>query len=305
MASLRKAYVRRFRVGHANWMNLPEPTCVDVRYGPNERNVLDLWLADSADPRPLVLMIHGGGWKGGDKRIQISDEWAPCFEDLPLADIHLASMNYRLLSPDNPLPAPLDDAARAIQFLRSEADSRGFDKEKIAAFGTSAGGCSALWLSFHHDMADPDSDDPVLRESTRPACSAVINAQCSIYPPQLRDWGGALAEQHGMIATAFGLRSVEESYEAGFERLYLHYSPYTHLRKDACPVFLEYQNGDLTYPGKDIGHAIHHPRFGVKVKQAMDSLGIECWLKIADEIQGEDRKYKNYAEFLIDKLLPR
>jgi acetyl esterase/lipase len=285
-------------------MKLPGPTHANVPYGPHDRNVLDVWRADSSDPRPVAVMIHGGGWKGGDKRDPLTDEWAlPCFEKLRAANIHVASINYRYLSPEHPLPAPLADAARAIQFLRSQSDGWGFDKKKVAAFGASAGGCSTLWLSFHDDMAEPDSDDPVLRESTRLLCSAAINAQCSIYPPQLREWGGALALEHGMIATAFGLNNVEESFEAGFERLYLQYSPYTHLRENACPVFLHYQNGDLTYPGKDIGHAIHHPHFGIKVKQAMDAMGIECWLDIVGANQGRERKHDHYVDFLIEKLL--
>src|SRR4051812_16642855 len=43
----------------------------DVSYGPHERNVMDLYLPDTAKagPRPLVVCIHGGGWAGGDKRV--------------------------------------------------------------------------------------------------------------------------------------------------------------------------------------------------------------------------------------------
>ena len=46
----------------------PVPDHADVRYGPHERNVLDLWLTDSAEPAPLVIYYHGGGFRGGDKR---------------------------------------------------------------------------------------------------------------------------------------------------------------------------------------------------------------------------------------------
>ena len=45
-----------------------QPTHADVRYGEHERNVLDLYLAKSDKPTPLVLYIHGGGFRGGDKR---------------------------------------------------------------------------------------------------------------------------------------------------------------------------------------------------------------------------------------------
>jgi acetyl esterase/lipase len=47
----------------------PKPDHENVKYGPHERNVLDLWLARSkqGEPTPLVLHIHGGGFRAGDK----------------------------------------------------------------------------------------------------------------------------------------------------------------------------------------------------------------------------------------------
>ena len=41
----------------------------NVPYGPHERNVLDFYPAASDQPTPVVLFIHGGGWRGGDKKI--------------------------------------------------------------------------------------------------------------------------------------------------------------------------------------------------------------------------------------------
>ena len=48
--------------------NRPAPDRADVPYGPHERNVLDFWAAESDGPAPLVVYIHGGGFRGGDKR---------------------------------------------------------------------------------------------------------------------------------------------------------------------------------------------------------------------------------------------
>ena len=58
------------------------------------------------------------------------------------------------------MKAPLEDAARALQFVRSKAAQWNLDKQRIGASGGSAGACSALWLAFHDDMADPNSQDP-------------------------------------------------------------------------------------------------------------------------------------------------
>ena len=83
---------------------------------------------------------------------------------------------------------PLHDAARALQFVRSKAAEWNIDKERIGASGGSAGACSSLWLAFHDDMADPKSGDPVARESTRLWCAAVVGAQTTLDPQQMKEW---------------------------------------------------------------------------------------------------------------------
>src|SRR5687768_15771826 len=114
---------------------LPAPTYADVPYGPHERNVLDFWKADSAtSPAPLLVVIHGGGFRQGDKRrlaLSQLERWLA-------AGLSVASINYRL-SQHAPAPAPFLDGARAVQFLRTMADEWGFDARRIAASGGSAG----------------------------------------------------------------------------------------------------------------------------------------------------------------------
>ena len=61
----------------------------------------------------------------------------------------------------------MQDAGRAIQFLRSRADEYNLDPGRIAAKGTSLGANVSIWLAYHDDIADPESDDPVLRQSSR------------------------------------------------------------------------------------------------------------------------------------------
>ena len=45
----------------------PAPTYADLKYGDHKNTVMDVWLADSDKPMPIVVAIHGGGFKGGDK----------------------------------------------------------------------------------------------------------------------------------------------------------------------------------------------------------------------------------------------
>ena len=104
----------------------------------------------------------------------------------------VVAINYRLIKSNSdiepPVKAPLHDAARALQFVRSKADEWNIDKTRIAAAGSSAGACSSLWLLYHDDLADPESDDPIARESTRLYCAAVNNAQTTLDPQQMKEW---------------------------------------------------------------------------------------------------------------------
>ncbi|HKI20675.1 MAG TPA: alpha/beta hydrolase, partial [Isosphaeraceae bacterium] len=112
------------------------PTYADVSYGPHPRNVLDFWKAAGQGPRPLLVYIHGGGWTGGDKK-QDTKHYQPFLDN----GISCAAINYRLTG-QAPLPAPVHDAARAIQFLRTQASEWNIDTKHIALTGGSAGACT-------------------------------------------------------------------------------------------------------------------------------------------------------------------
>ena len=159
---------------------------LNVPYGKHPRQVLDFYQARSDRPTPVVFYIHGGGWVNGDKKTNPQPFLAK--------GISVVAINYRFVKNGveegvkPPVKAPLEDAARALQFVRSKAADWNLDKRRIGATGGSAGGCSSLWLAFHDDMAKPDSKDPVARESTRLYCAAVNGAQTSLDPKELRAW---------------------------------------------------------------------------------------------------------------------
>ncbi len=260
----------------------PSPTHADVRYGPHERNVLDLWLAPSNKPTPVAVFIHGGGFVGGDKR-QIS---ASVIEAARKAGISVASINYRFVT-TAPFPAPQHDGARAIQFLRAKAKDYNLDEERVAAFGGSAGAGISLWLAFHDDMADPSSDDPISRQSTRLTCVGSLGGQTTYDPRVIREWVGGRAHEHPSIYLCYGIKNLDEIDDASRVPLYDEVSAIKHLTADDPPVIMFYNepNGPLPADAKP-GQGIHHPVFGLKLKEAMDRLGIEAVYHHQDEFKG-------------------
>ena len=245
------------------------PTLRDVAYGPHERNKLDFWQADSDEPTPLVFYIHGGGWGGGSKEsnkgpyLKLLDE-----------GVSYVSINYRLARDGIVLPAPLHDAARALQFVRSKADAWNIDPERIVVTGGSAGGCSSLWLAFHEDMANPASDDTVARESTRVMGAAVIKAQTTINPWTIDARLGPTASNHEMIWASVGADSLQDLLDnwPQYRELSLECSPITHLSADDPPVFVIYEDDSIGPPEAD---GIHHGEFARILLEAAEPLGLE------------------------------
>lgn len=152
------------------------PTHGDVAYGKHPRNRLDLWLAPSEHPTPLIIYIHGGGFESGDK----SDiRRSPVIAHVLSSGVSLAAINYRFSPGARDILGPLTDMARAVQFLRLHASRYNLDKTRFAAYGQSAGAGASLWLGFRDDLAEPAHRDPLRRESTRLLAVAAIAPQAS------------------------------------------------------------------------------------------------------------------------------
>lgn len=254
-----------------------QPTLAEVAYGPHERQVLDFWKADSNRPTPLVFVIHGGGWQGGDKSRVVR---FVNVEELLAAGISVVSINYRYVSQAGaagikpPVQAPLHDAARALQFVRSKAAEWNLDKARIGATGGSAGACSSLWLALHGDLADPNSSDSVARESTRLWCAAVIGAQTTLDPQQMKEW--TPNSKYG--GHAFGFPNFSQ-FLAGRDDILpwiAEYSPYALVTADDPPIYLLYSTPPAL--GQEQKDPTHTANFGVKLQEKCASAGVACQL---------------------------
>ena len=275
------------------------PTLADVPYGEHPKQVLDFYQAESKEPTPVVFFIHGGGWRAGTKNTVGARTYLA-------AGISVVAVEYRFvyeagdLQP--PVKAPLGDAARALQFVRSKAKEWNIDKTRIAATGGSAGACSSLWLAFHDDLADPKSSDPIARESTRLLCAAVIGAQTTLDPQQIREWmPNGNYGAHAFFPTGTGKKSISfDEFLKDRERLLpwiAEYSPYALVTSDDPPVAL-YYNGPPAM-GQDTKDPTHSANYGLPLQEKCKSVGVECKLIYPGT---PDAKPEFVHPYLIEKL---
>jgi len=139
----------------------------DIVYGdesPSQK--LDVYLAKSDSPLPVMVHIHGGGWRGGSKNSVPS--WLT--DAVRQGWCSVVSIEYRFTDVA-PHPAQVNDCLRAIQFVRFNAAKWNMDPKRIGVTGGSAGGHLTLWVALHDDSAAPNSSDPVQKLSSRVACA--------------------------------------------------------------------------------------------------------------------------------------
>lgn len=281
------------------------PTEANVKYGEHERQVLDYYRAESSQPAPLVFFIHGGGWVAGDKQ-GVGD-----VTGYLKAGISVVSINYRyswqaqLAGVKPPVEWPVRDAARALQFVRSRTQEWNLDKERIGATGGSAGACSSLWLAFHADLADPQSADPIARESTRLWCAAVAGAQTSLDPRQLKDW--TPNSRYGGHAFGFMDPNDLKTRDTRFAEFLAareevlpwikEYSPYEHASADDPPIYLHYTSPPAI--GEEQKDPTHTANYGVKLQEKLRSLKVPCELVYPG---AEQIEHATINEFLIETL---
>jgi len=201
---------------------LPESVKVErdlvyARYG--EREVkLDLYLPNkpASEKIPCIVVIHGGGWRSGDKT-----RFAPIAAKLAEQGFAAACIGYRLL-PEVRFPAPVLDCKAAVRWVRANAAKHGLDPDRIGAIGGSAGGHLVAMLGTSHAEPKLEGDGGNAGVSSR--VQAVV----------------AMATPADM--TRFAERSGTS------KELVTLISPLTHVSKDSAPMLLLHSDADKTVP---------------------------------------------------------
>jgi acetyl esterase/lipase len=275
---------------------VPLPTYADMQYGPHERHVLDFWHAGTASPSPLAVYFYGGGFRRGSKDLSDTQFRENGFHELLDAGISVASVDYRLLQHAS-YPAAFEDAADALQFLRSKAEELGVDKNRVAAFGTSSGAQLAMWLAFHDETGDADAVNPVNRESTRVLAVGNIRGQTTMVEDLWLQWLPTIeAPEQNQGPGNGGSDDPEER-----RRIFEYMSAVSNISADDPPIFMTYRSApdDPVPSSRAGGWRTHHVNFGVKLKERADEVGVEAHLTYP----GTESNYASVQDFLGAKLL--
>ncbi len=290
------SFVASLLVGFSFSLQAQTPTQADVPYGKHPNQVLDFYQAKSEQPAPLLFFTHGGGWMTGDKANP--DFLAKCLGN----GISVVSINYRFIPDaqaeriDPPVKACLDDAARALQFVRSKAAEWKIDKTRIAGCGGSAGGFTSLWLGFHPDMADANSADPIARESTRLSCVMAFVPQTTLDPKLMKEWiPNCEYGNHAFgLATMADFVAKRDSLLPWIEK----FSPYSLASSDDPPVLLFYDKAPVT--GQPAADPAHTGSWGAGIADKLKAAGIEHEINYNNDYG--KMKYPDLFGFILAKL---
>jgi acetyl esterase/lipase len=206
---------------------------LDVVYANSGDRELKLDLARPAEgkgPFPCVVLLHGGGWRMGNKKDVRS--WLTF---LAKEGYVAASVGYRLV-PDATFPGQIEDAKTAVRFLRANADKYGIDKDRFAAMGWSAGGHLACLLGLTDPKCGFEGKE-CSEQSSR--VQAVIDY---FGPTDLAAFGKDDLAQKGMLAPFIGVKFADNP--TAHEKA----SPVRYVTKRAPPFLIFHGTKDWVVP---------------------------------------------------------
>ncbi|QQE10535.1 alpha/beta hydrolase [Planctomycetota bacterium] len=230
-------------VMYAQDVGLDEP----LKEGVKDRRSLDVYSTDSTELQPVMLYVHGGGWKRGDKRAVgakagyfVENGWV------------FVSVNYRLL-PDGQFPKNAQDVADAVVWARDAIEAYGGDPEQIYLMGHSAGAHLASVVGTHDKLLGK-------REQDLSAIKGVVSIDTAVLDlPRLVEKDGGVLYQK-----IFG----------DDPEVWKTVSPISYVEKDKdIPAFLLVVAGD---------HAVkldQADNFG----GALQAAGVDVWILEADD----------------------
>lgn len=208
----------------------------DVVYGTVQeaKLLLDAYTPDDAVAKhPGIVLIHGGGFSGGDKSF-----YTAMGKSLAAKGYSVFSVNYRL-APKNRYPAAVDDVQRAVRWLRAHAATYHLDPDRMGALGDSAGGYLVTMLGTR-DTRD-NSDSELAKYSSRVQCVVDLYGPSDFTLPPAA--AGSNNNAGIFLLTQFFGKAPGEAPD-----LYKDGSPIVYVTKDSAPFLIIHGTADPLVP---------------------------------------------------------
>ena len=217
----------------------PAPPGVTIRENvtylqPDRAEKLDLYTPATRDPSvrsPAIVIIHGGGWVGGDKGAGREFKTANTFVERGYVCV---SVNYLLGK--NSWPTNVFDCKNAVRYLRKHADELQVDVDHIGVIGGSAGGHLALMTAYTTDTADLEPPQPYPGVSDRVNCVVDMYGITNLLTRSKTDDKGT--PLHGTTKAAAMLEKDDEKWRAA--------SPVTYVTPKTVPTLILQGLADTT-----------------------------------------------------------
>ena len=273
----------------------PQPTHADVAYGPSPHQLMDVYLPETSHQPSPVLIWYGGIWQPS-KHVPDLNRFLP--KNIAVIGVETRTLNDGMKEKANPpVSYVMNDACRAVQFVRMNAAKWNLNPDRIAVGGGSQGALPALHVGCAADHADPKAKDPVERVSSKVTCVAAYRSQPSIDPKRMQEWVPGV--KWGAPALGCGF---EESLKRREELrpLIEAWSPDALLHKDAAPIYFE-NNWGLSQPEgvKELDYKVHSPAWALGFQKLADRAGAVCLVRFPGH---PTDGYTDIWDFLVKEL---
>ena len=257
---------------------------IDYASIPHGKLAMDIVRPKAPGKYPGVIMIHGGGFSGGQR-----ESYLPMAIRLAQNGYVAATVSYRL-TPMFQFPLPLHDVKSAVRFLRASADRHSVNPERIGAIGVSAGATWAQFLAVSRGNARLEGNGPHQDQSSRVDCAVSYYGRSD------------------MRRAYEGSRNAAEALPAllGGDRLsamdaHLRASPLNWINPDSAPILAIHGTRDQNVPFEQSLYLVERLR----------SVGVDAEMEtIAEAGHGfkgadEERAFARTLDFLNRKLKPQ
>ena len=204
--------------------------------GGGYRQQLDLYLPEDYEkaekPYPTILVVHGGGWTKGKK-----DEYVFNANWLVPYGYVVAITNYRLLDTAY-FPAQLQDCKSAVRWLRAHAEKYKIDKERIGAWGASAGGHLVALMGSTAGMAEFDAGEHLEQSSD-------VQAVCDLFGPTAFDRYSSADPE---TAKSYAKKILIDPDDPNWKESWAKASPMNYVKKDVAPILILHGDADELVP---------------------------------------------------------